>query len=58
METGTKVIGEGYAYPSPIANEGHDPHLLDGAEMVFDTWKGVTQKTIERCWAKSDFLQL
>ena len=38
MKSGTKGIGEGY-----------DPHMLDVAEMVFDTWKDVTQQTIVRC---------
>ena len=47
MKPGKKCIGEGY-----------DPHRLDVAEMVFGTWKDVTQQKIVRCWVKSDVLQL
>ena len=37
-------------------NEGHDPHMLDVSEMVARTWGEVSERTIARCWIKSQIL--
>ena len=38
--------------------EGYDPYMLDVAEMIFDTWREVTQLTIVRYWIKANILPL
>ena len=37
-------------------DERHDPHMLDVAEMLENVWESVTERTIARCWIKSDIL--
>ena len=37
-------------------DKGHDPHMLDVAEMLEDVWESVTERTTARCWIKSYIL--
>lgn len=37
-----------------VLDEGHDPHMLDVAEMLNNVWESVTEVTIAQCWIKSD----
>jgi hypothetical protein len=36
--------------------EGHDPHVLDVADMALLAWKDVQQESIARCWLKANIL--
>lgn len=47
FKCGTKGIGE-----------GHDPHLLDVAEIVEEVWDSISKRMIARCWLKADILPL
>jgi hypothetical protein len=45
MRAGTKGLAE-----------GHDPHVLDAAELAFEAWEGLDSESVARCWAKADVL--
>lgn len=34
--------------------EGHDEHVLDACDLVFDAWEDVSERTVARCWIKAD----
>lgn len=37
-------------------NEGHDPHMLNVAQLVKQAWDEIPERTIARCWVKADIL--
>lgn len=45
MQAGTKGL-----------DEGHDPHMLDVCELLYEAWESISEKCIARCWLKADIL--
>lgn len=36
--------------------EGHDPHVLDAAELISEIWKTLSVVAIRKCWLKANIL--
>ena len=39
-------------------SEGHEPHMLDVANLVHESWEKISKETVCRCWIKSRMLPI